>query len=124
MLIGQHFGKRKPRWNFFNDQLKSIIHRHNLRIKITLFAALIQALILSPIIYWSLQNYIFITKNIPYHYRIHSYIESEKNWIIILYIVCLILSTIFNYYITGLITQTAIDYRTLLDEAEDQHHAS
>ncbi len=124
MLIGQHFGKRKPRWNFFNSTLIFLLSHQNFRIKITLITAVIQMVLLSPIVYWSLQNYIFIEKNIPYQYRIHSYIESEKNWIILLYILSIICTAVLNYYIVAMIARSTIDYKTSLDAAEDQRPAS
>lgn len=129
MQIGLHFGKRKPRWNFFLEKHQSLTQRHGTNVKYALISVALQALVLSPLIYWSLQNYNFFEDNIPLTYNLRAYLESERNWILLLFGVSLVLSGIVNFFLfSRVFMQQALSFANVIelspDEAADQRHVS
>ena len=129
MQIGLHFGKRKPRWNFFLEKHQSLTKRHGATLKYALVSALLQAIVLSPVIYWSLQNYAFFENNIPHSYNLRSYLEFERNWVLLLFGVCTVMTGVVNFFLfSRILTRQAIDYANVIelspDEAADQRHVS
>lgn len=129
MQIGLHFGKRKPRWNFFLEKHQSLTQRHGATLKYAFAGVLLQAIVLSPVIYWSLQNYSFFENNIPISYNLRSYLEAERNWILILFGICTILTGVVNFFLfSRVLTRQALDFANVIelspDEAADQRHVS
>ena len=85
MLIGNHFGKRKPEWNFFIKSYESFKYGWSLRLmKILTISMLTQVILLSPVIYWIYQNYAVIEKLLPVQYNLQENIQFEKKWIVFL----------------------------------------
>lgn len=99
MQIGLHFGKRKHHWNFFLEKHQSLTQRHGAALKYTFISVILQAIALSPLLYWSIQNYGFFENNIPLTYNLRSYLESERNWIILLFGVCTVLGGAVNFFL-------------------------
>lgn len=129
MQIGLHFGKRKPRWNFFLEKHQSLTKRHGPTLKYAFIGVLLQALVLSPVLYWSLQNYSFFEKNIPLSYNLRSYLESERSWILLLFGICTLITGIVNFFLfSRVLTRQALDFANVIeispDEAADQRHVS
>jgi hypothetical protein len=129
MQIGLHFGKRKPRWNFFLEKHQTLTQRHGTTLKYALIGVVLQAVVLSPLLFWSLQNYSFFENNIPLSYNLRSYLESERNWIILLFAVCTMLTAVVNFFMfSRVLTRQALDYANVIelspDEAVDQRHVS
>lgn len=129
MQIGLHFGKRKPRWNFFLEKHQSLKHRHGATLKYALVGLALQAIVLSPLLYWSLQNYSFFENNIPLTYNLRTYLESERNWIVLLFGFCTIMTGVVNFVLfSRVLTREALEYANVIelspDEAADQRHVS
>ncbi len=129
MQIGLHFGKRKPRWNFFLEKHQSLKQRHGATLKYALVGLALQAIVLSPLLYWSLQNYTFFENNIPLSYNLRTYLESERNWIILLFGVCTVMTGIVNFILfSRVLTREALDYANVIelspDESAGQRHVS
>lgn len=129
MQIGLHFGKRKPRWNFFLEKHQTLTERHGATLKYALVGAFLQALVLSPLLFWSLQNYNFFENNIPLSYNLRVYLETERNWLILLFVVCTVLTAIVNFFLfTRMLTKQSINFANVIelspDEAADQRRAS
>lgn len=97
MQIGQHFGKRKPRWNFFLAKHQSLKDRHGTTIRFALISMGLQTLALSPLLYWSLQNYTFFANNIPQSYNLREHLEIERNWVVFLFFFCIALTSVINF---------------------------
>lgn len=129
MQIGLHFGKRKPRWNFFLEKHQSLKHRHGATLKYALIGLTLQAIVLSPLLYWSLQNYSFFENNIPLSYNLRTYLESERNWIVLLFGFCTIMTGVVNFVLfSRVLTREALEYANVIelspDEAAGQRHVS
>ncbi len=129
MQIGLHFGKRKPRWNFFLEKHQSLKHRHGATLKYALIGLALQAIVLSPLLYWSLQNYSFFENNIPLSYNLRTYLESERNWIVLLFGVCTVMTGVVNFVLfSRVLTREALEYANVIelspDEAAGQRHVS
>lgn len=129
MQIGLHFGKRKPRWNFFLEKHQSLQQRHGATLKYALIGLVLQAIVLSPILYWSLQNYTFFENNIPLSYNLRNYLDSERNWILWLFGICTLMTGVVNFVLfSRVLTREALNYANVIelspDEAADQRHAS
>lgn len=129
MQIGLHFGKRKPRWNFFLEKHQSLKQRHGATIKYALVGLVLQAIVLSPLLYWSLQNYTFFENNIPLSYNLRTYLESERKWILLLFGISMLMTTVVNFMMfSRVLTREALDYANVIeispDEAADQRHVS
>ena len=125
---GSHFGKNKPDWQSSNMPVELFKIRYGLKAKLFMLGLLTQSVILFPIVYWSLQNYTFFENNIPAHYNLKNYINTEKHWIILLYICSVIFSAFFNLYLSTRSKRSTlvntIDVETSPDEVADQRHAS
>lgn len=135
MHQGTHFGKNKPDWQLTHAPVHSFNLKYSLNLKLLFWGIVTQSCILLPIVYWSLQNYTFFENNIPTSYNLKNYINTEKQWIIFLYIVSVLFSAGFNLY---LITKTkkqskksfqyyqsnSSDHETLPDATADRRHAS
>lgn len=124
MQLGSHFGKRKPRWNFFLERQHLIKQRYGQMLRFALTGLILQALISLPLLYWSLQNYNFFENNIPASYNLKAYLTSEKNWVVFLYFFSLVLTAAVNFSLFGKAFSKPNGRVILPDEAEDQRHAS
>ena len=68
MLIGQHFGKRKPQWNFFIKSYESFKYSPSARLaKIMTLSLIVQMILFTPVIFWIYQNYAIIESRLPAH---------------------------------------------------------
>ncbi|MFN3696283.1 MAG: hypothetical protein ACK4VO_02485 [Pseudobdellovibrio sp.] len=125
---GSHFGKNKPDWHMTSIPFEMFRAKYGSKIRLLILGLFTQAIILFPIVYWSLQNYTFFENNIPAQYNLKNYINTEKNWIIILYTCSVVFSAFFNLYISSRTKRNSIpntiDVETSLGEAVDQRHAS
>ena len=129
MQLGLHFGKRKPRWNFFLQKHQDLKQRHGATLKFALVSLVLQAILLSPLLYWSLQNYTFFENNIPLSYNLRTYLESERNWILLLFGICLTMTGIVNFVLfSRALAREALNYANVIElspgEAADQRHVS
>lgn len=143
MIIGSHFGKHKPDWNFFLEKQRLLKDKYGLTIKFAFINFIVQAVLLFPILYWSLQNYAFFEQHVPAMYKLKYYITNEKMWIVFLYIVTLFTSSLVNFSLllralnhSFLNQQKLFEQSTQLhilqssesapspDATADQHHAS
>lgn len=129
MQIGLHFGKRKPRWNFFLEKHQSLRHRHGTTVRYALAGLLLQAIVLSPIIFWTMQNYTFFEKNVPLSYNLRSYLQNERSWINLLFGISILMTGVVNFFLfSRIINRKTSDYSNVIelspDEAADQRHVS
>lgn len=136
MHMGSHFGKRKPGWNLFNE--RALIYFESIEssiFKLALLSAVIQFIFLSPLLFWTIENYNFFLKYVPVKTDLKENFVSEKNWIVFLYIFGFISTTVINYLFTKRIIQkykniaAANRLQTNLNdtssvEVADQHHAA
>jgi hypothetical protein len=124
MHQGSHFGKNKPEWNSTQPSMQALKIKYHLKLKLLIMGVISQGFILFPIVYWSIQNYIFFENNIPANYNLKNYINTEKQWMIFIYATSVIFSAFFNLYLISRINQRPSDHETSLDEAADQRRAS
>jgi hypothetical protein len=134
MLIGNHFGKRKPQWNFFIKSYESFKYSSAASlVKLLSLGLIIQTLLFSPIIYWIYQNYAIIESRLPANLNLEENIQFEKKWIIFLFFGMSLLQSFWNYYIwKNLIKNDRNDFQqplsplksVSLDEVDYQHRAS
>lgn len=98
MQVGRHFGKRKPQWNFF---YKYSIHYfnsiNNVLVKLSLTFTVLQTLILSPVIYWTIENYTLFEKTIPVQTQLIENIQAERKWIVLLFSFFILISFVLNF---------------------------
>ncbi len=100
MLIGNHFGKRKPQWNFFIKSYESFKYSWSLRlVKILSLGLAAQLVFLSPLVYWIYQNYAFIEKFVPTSYKLHENLQFEKKWILFLIVGATLAQGLFNFFL-------------------------
>jgi hypothetical protein len=100
MLIGHHFGKRKPQWNFFIKSYERFKYGDSSKlIKMILTSLAMQFVLILPIIYWIHQNYSIIETRIPVYLDLHENIQFEKKWIIFLILGIFTIQGFWNYYI-------------------------
>jgi len=111
MHQGSHFGKNKPDWQMTHAPVQSFNLKYSLKVKLLFLGLITQGLILFPIIYWSIQNYIFFENNIPASYNLKGYINTEKQWVLFLYGISVIFSACFNLYLVSKVNQKS-EYQT------------
>lgn len=100
MLIGHHFGKRKPQWNFFIKSYERFKYGDSSKlIKMILTSLAMQFVLILPIIYWIHQNYSIIESRIPAYLDLHENIQFEKKWILFLILGIFTIQGFWNYYI-------------------------
>ncbi len=105
MQLGHHFGKRKPRWNVFHEQARLYFESiENTILKSTVLLSTIQFLILSPVLFWTLENYNLFEKFIPLKTHLKENMLAEKNWILFLFSASYLLSLFVNYQILKMLT--------------------
>ncbi len=106
MHMGSHFGKRKPGWNFFNE--KALLYFESIEssiFKMAILSAFIQFIFLTPLLFWTIENYNFFLKYVPLKTDLKENFASEKNWIIFLYAFSFVATIVVNYLFTKKITQ-------------------
>jgi hypothetical protein len=138
MHIGLHFGKRKPRWNQdYRQQWRSAFDSSRESLAYSLTMTVVQAIILSPILYWSTENYDYLISNSLRSSPLRIHFENEKVWIIGLFLIMFSLSFVANtFFVQNLINKlnpkrpneylkvSDLDGSVLPGEADDQHRAS
>lgn len=129
MQIGLHFGKRKPRWNFFLEKHLSLKETHGTLLRLALMSMGIHAIILSPILYWSFQNYHFFETNIPMSYNLRHFLQAEKMWIVFLYGLSVLMAGAVNFFLFSRLTvkkhfSARREIALSPGEAADRRHAS
>lgn len=98
MQLGSHFGKRKPRWNFFTQQaIKFRESQDSAMLKKVFVGTVLQFILLSPLIYWTLQNFSFFEAYVPLHTHLKEHIVNERHWILFLYAICFVGSFVWNF---------------------------
>ena len=100
MLIGRHFGKRKPQWNFFIKSYERLKFSPTAPLfKLLAVSFVIQSVLFSPVVFWIYQNYSIIENTLPVHLNLQENIQFEKKWIVFLIIGMSLMQTFWNYYI-------------------------
>lgn len=100
MIIGHHFKKHKPEWNFFTTYYQSLVDNSSRTIlKILLASFGVQMLFFIPVLYWIFQNYSVLQTLIPKSYDLGVNLEFEKKWILFLVFASAAVSSIWNAFI-------------------------
>lgn len=100
MLIGHHFGKRKPQWNFFIRSYERFKFSTSAPlVRLVAFSFLVQMAFYTPVIYWIYQNYAIIEKVLPAHLNLQENIQFEKKWIVFLMFGMTLIQGFWNYYL-------------------------
>ena len=107
MHIGLHFGKRKPVWKGrAGTSWKTLLDTSEDAFRYALVLTLIQIVVLSPILYWTLENYSFFISNSPKKSPLRMHFENEQFWIVGLFFLMTILSFLANsFYIKNIISK-------------------
>lgn len=138
MQLGRHFGKRKPRWNAFQEQSrKYFLSLENTILKLSLSLSCVQFIILIPSLYWTLENYSIFEHLIPLKTHLKENMTAEKSWIIFLFSTTFLISIVLNYLALSFISKKVIhtesannvnsvtnDQTSSFDEAAAQRRAS
>lgn len=132
MKLGHHFGKRKPRWNFFTDQYQSLVDSSSfIVLKLLAASFVLQILFFLPTLYWIFQNYDIIQTHLPAHFNMTENIEFEKKWIVFLVLISTAMASLWNAFLWLFVYrfsrergQFNRDSAGSHDEAADQHLAS
>ncbi|MFZ3228590.1 MAG: hypothetical protein WA160_00170 [Pseudobdellovibrio sp.] len=132
MIIGNHFGKHKPEWNFFTSQYQILLDSSSRAlIKIILLSIGIQLLFFIPVLYWIFQNYQILQTLIPHKFDFSDNFEFEKKWIVFLVLSSIVASSVwnafiwYNFYKFKIMTsRAAIDRAESRGEADDLRLAS
>jgi hypothetical protein len=100
MLIGHHFGKRKPQWNFFIRSYERFKFSTSAPLaRLVIFSFIVQMAFYFPVIYWIYQNYAIIEKVLPAHLNLQENIQFEKKWIVFLMLGMTLIQSFWNFYI-------------------------
>ena len=100
MKIGHHFGKRKPRWNFFTDKYQNLMDStSHLIFKLILFSMAMQLIFFLPVLYWIFQNYGIIQTLIPLNFNITENLEFEKKWIVFIILASTVAASFWNAFL-------------------------
>lgn len=100
MLIGHHFGKRKPQWNFFIRSYERFKFSTSAPLaRLVIFSFMVQMIFYAPVVYWIYQNYAIIEKILPAHLNLEENIQFEKKWIVFLMLGMSLAQGFWNYYI-------------------------
>ena len=132
MKIGHHFGKRKPRWNFFTQQYQNLMDSPSQIIfKLILISVVMQLIFFLPVLYWVFQNYTIIQNLIPLSFNVSENLDFEKKWIVFIVLVSTVAASLWNAFLWLYIYKKirtenySISDQTLShDEAVDQRLAS
>jgi hypothetical protein len=139
MQLGNHFGKRKPGWNIFNEKTRLYFQSiENSVLKVSLFSSTVQFLVLAPLLYWTMENYNLFSDIIPIQMHLKEYLDAERKWILSLFLFTYLISIFLNYQILKMIslkihksiilTRDTVDKNTndhifLIDEVDVRHRA-
>lgn len=100
MLIGNHFGKRKPQWNFFIKTYEKFKFSTSAPLaRLVIISFFVQTLFYSPVVFWIFQNYSIIEKSLPIHLNLDENIQFEKKWIVFLILGMSLMQSFWNFYI-------------------------
>lgn len=100
MIIGHHFRKHKPEWNFFTTYYQRLFDSSSRTVlKILLMSFTVQMLFFIPVLYWIFQNYNVLTTLIPKSYDLTVNLEFEKKWILFLVFASVAVSSVWNAFI-------------------------
>lgn len=100
MLIGNHFGKRKPQWNFFIKKYERFKFSTSAPLaRLVILSFIVQSVLFTPVVFWIYQNYSIIEKILPVSLNLHENIQFEKKWIVFLMIGISLVQSFWNYYI-------------------------
>jgi hypothetical protein len=100
MIIGHHFRKHKPEWNFFTNYYQSLIDNSTSTIfKLLILSFGVQILFFIPVMYWIFQNYEVLQTLIPKAYDLGVNLEFEKKWIVFLILTSVAVSSAWNAFI-------------------------
>lgn len=128
MQIGSHFGKRKPRWDFFSTHATPYLEMIQFKIiKYALLSTSVQMIVFFPIVYWTMENYDLFLQLIPVSTKLTENLQDEKKWILFLYFSSGIAMTVVNIFFYSRILQkseTNLDMNASSVEALDQRRAS
>lgn len=98
MQLGHHFGKRKPSWNLFHERSRLYFESiDNSILKFSFVISTLQFIVITPLLFWTLENYSLFENLIPIKTQLKENILSEKNWIIFLFFTSYILSLCMNF---------------------------
>ncbi len=132
MKIGHHFGKRKPRWNFFTHQYQNLMDSpSHLIFKLILVSVAMQLVFFLPVLYWVFQNYSVIQTLIPLNFNVTENLEFEKKWIVFIILSSTVAASLWNAFL-WLHIYKQVQARNIIfndqtssrDEAVDQRLAS
>lgn len=132
MKIGHHFGKRKPRWNFFTQHFHTLVDSSStVVVKLFTISVMAQLVFFLPVLYWIFQNYEIIQNHIPISFNLSENIEFEKKWITFLVLVSAVFASFLNAFLWLIVykksrTEGAVihDLSSSHVAADDQHLAS
>lgn len=100
MIIGHHFRKHKPEWNFFTTYYQSLLDSSSRTFfKILILSFAVQVLFFIPVLYWIFQNYQVLQTLIPKSYDLGVNLEFEKKWIVFLVLTSATVSSLWNAFI-------------------------
>lgn len=100
MLIGHHFGKRKPQWNFFIRSYERFKFSTSAPLaRLVILSFIVQTVLFIPVIYWIYQNYAIIENVLPARLNLQENIQFEKKWIVFLILGISMVQSFWNYYI-------------------------
>ena len=100
MKIGHHFGKRKPRWNFFTQQYQNLMDSPSqIVFKLILISVAMQLIFFLPVLYWVFQNYAIIQNLIPLNFNITENLEFEKKWIVFIILASTVAASLWNAFL-------------------------
>jgi hypothetical protein len=134
MLIGNHFGKRKPQWNFFIKSYENFKYSASAQlVKMLALSLIVQTILFTPVIFWIYQNYAIIESLLPAHLNLDENIQFEKKWIVFLIFGMSLFQCFWNYTIwKAFIKNDNFEFQNSLspvkpvslDEADYQRRAS
>lgn len=100
MLIGHHFRKYKPEWNFFANYYHRLLDSSARTVlKILFLSCAVQIVFFIPVLYWIFQNYNVLTTLIPKSYDLGVNLDFEKKWILFLVFTSVAVSSVWNAFI-------------------------
>ena len=130
MQLGSHFGKRKPRWDFYSSHVYPYMDQIYFKaVRFTLISTVVQLILLTPAVYWTFENYNLFLNLIPSSTKLVENFQDEKKWILFLYICSGAMTFFCNLFFFLKILQPSesrsnLEKFSLSDEVVDQRHAS
>ena len=122
MKIGHHFGKRKPRWNFFTQHYQTLVDSSSTAVfKLFTISVAAQIVFFLPVLYWIFQNYEIIQNHIPISFNMMENIEFEKKWITFLVLVSAIFASGLNAFLWLIVYKTGRTGGTVIHDLSSSH---